>query len=160
LDNLSKNSQHVDQLLVNMQPTPFKVNATLDNASRQITTLSDTIKVLSGNLNNTLALLKPTLQNFKMLSDSLHSLELGRTLKKTEQAIGKLNETLGRLSKGDNTMSKLMTEDTLYVNLNKLLIDLDSLSNHLNAYPKHFFAPLGKSHKKIARELEEAEKKK
>lgn len=160
LDNLSKNSQHADKLLVNMQQTPIKLNSTLDNASREVTELSATIKTLSENLNSTLAELKPTLQNFKTLSDSLRNLELSRTLKKTEQTISKLNETLGRLNKGDNTMSKLMTEDTLYVNLNKLLVDLDSLSNHLNAYPKHFFAPLGKKHKKIVRELEEAEKKK
>jgi phospholipid/cholesterol/gamma-HCH transport system substrate-binding protein len=47
-----------------------------------------------------------------------------------------------------------MTEDTLYVNLNKLLLSLDSLAVHLNENPRHFLAPLGKSRKKIQRQLE------
>ena len=56
----------------------------------------------------------------------------------------------------------LLTEDSLYVNLNKLLKRMDSLVTHLNTYPKHFTAPLGKSHKKVVRDLkkEEEEKKK
>ena len=81
---------------------------------------------------------------------------------KTQQTLSSLNETLARLKKGDNTVSKLMTEDSLYVNLNKLLLRMDSLVDHLNKYPKHFTAPLGKSRKKVVRDLkkEEEEKKK
>jgi phospholipid/cholesterol/gamma-HCH transport system substrate-binding protein len=50
-------------------------------------------------------------------------------------------------------MSKLMTEDSLYVNLNSLLISIDSLASHFNQNPKHFLGPLGKSRKKIERDL-------
>lgn len=159
LDNLTANSQHIDAVLLGMKQTPQKVNETLDEANREMGEITGTLKTLAGNVNTTLAELRPTLQNFKSLSDSLRRLELNRTLQKTEQTISKLNETFGRLNNGENTLSKLMTEDTLYVNLNTLLTDLDSLANHLNAYPKHFFAPLGKKHKKIVRDLEEAERK-
>jgi phospholipid/cholesterol/gamma-HCH transport system substrate-binding protein len=47
----------------------------------------------------------------------------------------------------------------LYVNLNKLLISLDSLSKHFNENPKHFMAPLGKSRKKIEKDLAKQKKK-
>jgi phospholipid/cholesterol/gamma-HCH transport system substrate-binding protein len=60
-------------------------------------------------------------------------------------------------------MSKLLTEDSLYVNLNKMLNSIDSLANHFNSHPKHFLAPLGQSAKKIDRdhqkESEEQKKK-
>ena len=58
-------------------------------------------------------------------------------------------------------MSKLLTEDTLYVNLNRLVKDLDSLAVHLNTNPKHFLGFLGKSKAKIEhdkRKEEEAKK--
>jgi phospholipid/cholesterol/gamma-HCH transport system substrate-binding protein len=55
-------------------------------------------------------------------------------------------------------MSKLMTEDTLYVNLNKLLLSLDTLAKHFNENPKHFMAPLGKSKGKIQRDFEKQRK--
>ncbi|MFZ6008737.1 MAG: hypothetical protein ACOYXT_00195, partial [Bacteroidota bacterium] len=51
--------------------------------------------------------------------------------------------------------SRLMTEDSVYVNLNKLLMSVDSLAKHFNENPRHFMAPLGKSRKKIERELKE-----
>ena len=71
-----------------------------------------------------------------------------------------LNTTLAKLKKGDNTVSKLLTEDSLYVNMNKLLIRMDSLVGHINNYPKHFTAPLGKSRRKVQRDLKRDEEKK
>jgi phospholipid/cholesterol/gamma-HCH transport system substrate-binding protein len=57
-------------------------------------------------------------------------------------------------------VSKLLTEDTLYVNLNRLIKSLDSLASHLNDNPKHFLSPLGKSKKKIDRDRRRAEEEK
>lgn len=162
LDNLTKNSQSLDTLFGHLQNTPGLVNKTIVNANGKMDDLTITLKSVADNLNGTMADLKPAIQNFKILSDSLKKLELNQTLNKTQQTIAKLNETIGRLNKGDNTMSKLLTEDTLYVNLNKLLLSLDSLSYHLNMYPDHFLAPLGKSHKKVVRDMDrdKAERKK
>jgi phospholipid/cholesterol/gamma-HCH transport system substrate-binding protein len=163
LNDLSKNSKQLDLILTNFQATPNLLNTTLITANGKINDLSGTFKSVAENFNGTLNELKPTLTNFKTLSDSLKMLKLNQTLTKTQQAISNLNQTLSRLNKGDNTMSKLMTEDTLYVNLNKLLRSLDSLAAHFNNNPKHFLAPLGKKKWKIDRDRrkeQEAKKKK
>ncbi|MBK5279916.1 MAG: hypothetical protein JJE09_13740 [Bacteroidia bacterium] len=81
---------------------------------------------------------------------------------KAQHTLTELNNTFAMLKKGDNTASKLLTEDSLYNNLNKLLLSLDSLAININANPGHFLSPLGKSKKKIDRdrkEQEEARKK-
>ncbi len=159
IENLAKNSQRLDSIFVKLQKTPDILNATLTNASGKIDLLSSNFIDVAANLNATMAELKPTLKNFEVLSDSLKRMELNKTLGKTQQTLNSLNETLTKLKKGDNTVSKLMTEDSLYVNLNKLLIHMDSLINHLNNYPKHFTAPLGKSRKKVERDLKRDEEK-
>ena len=160
LDNLGKNSEKLDEIFDGFKQTPVLVNKTLRNANGKLDSLTYSIKSVAGNLNRTLDKLQPTLANFKTISDSLKSVELNKTLTKAQQALTKLNITLDKMSKGDNTMSKLMTEDTLYVNLNKLLVSLDSLSRHFNENPKHFMAPLGKSRKKIEKDLESQKKEK
>jgi phospholipid/cholesterol/gamma-HCH transport system substrate-binding protein len=160
IDNLNKNSKQLEVIFSKMQNTPDLLNTTLITANGKITDLSGTIKSVAENFNGTLTELKPTLTNFKVLSDSLKKLKLNETLIKTQQTISNLNQTLSRLNKGDNTMSKMMTEDTLYVNLNKLLRSLDSLAVHLNTNPKHFMAPLGKSKKRIDRDRRKAEEEK
>jgi phospholipid/cholesterol/gamma-HCH transport system substrate-binding protein len=119
--------------------------------------LADEFKKISSGLDNTLTNLKPILSNFKTVSDSLKAMRLNQTLEKTQSALQGINETFAKLRKGDNTASKLLTEDTLYVNLNRLLTSLDSLAKHMNDYPDHFFAPLGKSHKKVMKDREKAE---
>jgi len=158
LDNLSSNSQKIDSIFDDFKETPGKVNSTIDNANRTITSLSDSIKFLTANVNRTLRQLEPTLQNFKTISDSLKSVEVNETLTKIRQSLTKLNETLDQFSKGDNTVSKLMTEDSLYVNLNRMFLSVDSLAKHFNSNPKHFMAPLGKSQKKIQRDLDKQRK--
>jgi len=154
LDNLSSNSEKLDEIFDDFKATPKLLNKTLSNANSKIDSLAGNLGSITRNVNSALAELKPTLSNFKTFSDSLKLIEVNTTLTKAQQALTKLNETLTRMGNGENTISKLMTEDTLYVNLNKLLLSLDTLSKHLNENPKHFTGPLGKSRKKIQRDLE------
>lgn len=160
IDNLSKNSQQLDSIFRKLQKTPDILNSTLLNANDKITVVSGSFVDVTSNINGTLNDLKPTLRNLAVLTDSLKQMELNKTILKTQQTLTSLNETLGRLKKGDNTMSKLLTEDTLYVNLNRLLLRMDSLVDHINRYPKHFTSPLGKSNKKVERDLQKLEEEK
>ena len=59
------------------------------------------------------------------------------------------SELLEALQEEDGSLGKLMNDDSLYRNLNKLLIDLDKLAIHFNEYPKDFMAPLGRKKKKL-----------
>jgi phospholipid/cholesterol/gamma-HCH transport system substrate-binding protein len=162
LVSLAGNSKQLDTMFTGLQATPALLNRTLSAANSNIGELGTTFKSVAGNLNSSLDELKPTLSNFKTLSDSLKMIQLNGTLNKAQKSLTSLNETLARLNNGDNTASKLMTEDSLYVNLNRLLYSVDSLAKHFNTNPKHFLSPLGKSQRKIERDLkkQEAEKKK
>jgi phospholipid/cholesterol/gamma-HCH transport system substrate-binding protein len=160
LDSLSITANLVNKVLINFQSTPRALNNTLTSVKGNLAELSGTYKNVGENLNKTLADLKPTLDNFKTLSDSLKMMELNHTVNKAQEAIANLNSTLAKLNKGDNTASKLLTDDSLYVNLNNLLQNIDSLANHFNENPDHFMAPLGKSKRQIQKELEKERKKK
>jgi len=153
LEGLARNTNRIDTMFLRLQNTPAILNKTLSAANSNIDGLSESFQSVAGNLNGTLEELKPTLSNFRTLSDSLKMMQLNGTVNKAQQSLGKLNETLARLNTGDNTMSKLMTEDSLYVNLNQLLNSIDSLARHFNSNPKHFMAPLGKSQRRIERDL-------
>jgi phospholipid/cholesterol/gamma-HCH transport system substrate-binding protein len=162
LEGLARNTKRIDTMFLRLQNTPAILNRTLSTANSNIDGLSESFRSVAGNLNGTLEELKPTLSNFRTLSDSLKMLQLNSTVNKAQESLTKLDNALARLNSGDNTVSKLMTEDSLYVNLNQLLNSVDSLAKHFNTNPKHFMAPLGKSQRKIERDLrkqkEEAKK--
>lgn len=162
LDNFAKNSEDLNVIFEKLKSTPDILNQTLLNSNSKISELSGSFKTTTEHLNQTLTDLRPTLKNFQVFSDSLKRMELNQTIEKTQQILAQLNQTLAKLNSGDNTASKLLTDDTLYVNLNKMLLSIDSLATHFNNNPKHFMAPLGQSKKKIDRDRrkEEEERKK
>ncbi len=160
IDNLSRNSQRLDSIFKKLQSTPDILNTTLLNANDKITVVSSNFTDVASNINSTLTDLKPILKNMSVVSDSLKSVELNKTIQKTQATLQSLNETLSRMRKGDNTVGRLMTEDSLYVNLNRMILRMDSLVEHINRYPKHFTAPLGKSSKKVERDMKKLEEEK
>jgi len=160
IDEMTVVAKRLDSIFKDLQKTPDILNGTLRNVNGKINALSGSFNEVATNLNTTLIELRPTLKNFNTLSDSLKRIQLNKTMLKTQQTLTSLNETLGHLKKGNNTMGKLFTEDTLYVNLNRLLLRTDSLIHHLNENPKHFLGPLAKSRKKVQRDLKKQEEEK
>src|SRR5690606_9174055 len=153
VENLTRNTEKLDTIFARLMTTPYYLNRALTSANSSVTDLAGEYKLVAENLNTTLEDLKPTMSNLRSLSDSLAVLELSETIRKTQTTLESLNSTLGRMTEDDNTVGKLLNEDILYNNLNKLLLNLDSLAEHFNNNPKHFLAPLGKSKKRIERDL-------
>jgi phospholipid/cholesterol/gamma-HCH transport system substrate-binding protein len=152
LDNLANNSQELDSIFRNLQRTPALLNSTITRSNAKIDELTASFKLTSEHLNETLTELKPTMRNLKVFTDSLKRMQLNQTMVKTQQALTKLSELVDKLGKGDNTASKLLTEDSLYVNLNNVLISVDSLARHFDSSPRDFLKPLGKSKDKLEKE--------
>lgn len=158
MDNLNTELGQVNVLLKKFDDTPQKINNTIDKIGLRFEDISKNVGSVSEKLNGTLSNLDPSLKNFQVISDSLKQIKLNETLLSVNKTLASLQETLALLKKGDNTASKLLTDDSLYNNLNKTLRSIDSLANHFNSNPKHFLAPLGKSSKKIERDLEQEKK--
>lgn len=162
-----------EPLADNLNSTISKLNNVLDQISRtDIEGLVDTLKYSVGTVTEKVVdldvesitgNLDEVIISFKERSDQLDTLLAGSTtfidslntlpLKET---IANLNETMDELTKlivavqsDEGTVGKLMNNDSLYNNLNKLLVDMDELIIHFNNYPKDFMRPLGRKHSKL-----------
>ena len=159
LDNLASNSARLDTLFMILTYTPGLVNRALITTDDKMKELSASFKLTSDNLSIALRDLRPVIGNFKAFSDTLKQMELNKTVAKTQQTLDNLNRALSKLNNDDNTVSKLLKDDSLYLNLNRLLLNLDTLAIHFDNNPKHFLAPLGKSKKRIERDRRKSEGK-
>ncbi len=152
LDDLSGSGAELKKSLASFTKLSDNINARVyENRSSLKTTLGEFAK-LSKSLNQTMIDLKPTLDNFKVLSDSLTHLELNTTLQKVDNLLEQLTITAQMLQNDSSSIGKLMTDDELYESMNRAISDLDTLLVHMNENPKHFFGPLGKSKKQIEKE--------
>ncbi len=152
LDDLSGSGAELKKSLASFTKLSDNLNARIyENKNSLKSTLSQ-FAMLTKNLNQTVVGLKPTLDNFKALSDSLTHLELNSTLQKVDKLLEQLVVTAQRFQNDSSTIGKLMTDDELYKSMNKAMSNLDTLLIHINENPNHFFGPLGKSKKQIEKE--------
>ncbi len=153
IDDLTITLHALNPVIKGLNETPRKINDLLDQSKLSLAEVSSNVHEVSDKLKSSIVELDPTLRNLKVITDSVRRMELNHTLEKTRSALESLTTVLHQLNKNDNTAGKLLTEDSLYNNLNQLLRDVDVLTKHLNSNPKHFLGPLAKSKKRIEKDL-------
>jgi phospholipid/cholesterol/gamma-HCH transport system substrate-binding protein len=133
------------QVITNLESATGDLKKIMKNDAPAIT--GNFVK-LSDSLLRTEAQLRPLIKKFSAFADSLNHLELKATVAKANQAMGNLNEITRKINAGEGTLGALVTDKTMYTNLNKALNSFDSLMVDLKYNPNHYFAPLGKKPKK------------
>lgn len=158
LDQLGGTGGKIDSILMNFEQASAALKPILWRTQQELESLMATYNQTGTKVSATLDELTPTLKNAKQISDSLKALQLSKTLDQVNTTLVSLDTAINRFANNNGTLGKLMTEDSLYVNLNSAIMSLDRLLIHIDTQPKHFFAPLGKSRDKIKRDRRKAEK--
>lgn len=146
--------EEIKESIIAFRGTLTRINAAIDQNENKLSETVESFKQMSDNLSKLSGQIGEFLDNANNSLNKVNNLELEETLDSFQELAATLNETIANLNNEQGTLNKLMTDDSLYNNLNVMLVDLDSLLNHMNQYPKHFFAPLGKKHKKIVKQME------
>lgn len=120
---------------------------------KRFTNIANNLNALVVGINRTNSeQIYPLVEKMNMIADSVNHLEVQKTLNEVNATVMNLNATIQQMNSSQGTLGRLINEDTLYVNLTNATYRMDTLIRHMNTYPKHFFAPLGQSDKKILRD--------
>ena len=167
-DNLGVTISRLNDILASLRGSGDMITTTLDNLNNVLTNTNnlidsneETITSTLENLNNLtddlsekLNDIDPIIKGANDMISNLSSVDFENTFNQIDILISSVNGIFNDIESGDaGTLSLLLSDDSLYNNLNKTAFDLDKLLKHINENPKHFFAPLGKSRKKIERDL-------
>ena len=112
-DHLSKNANHIDTIMRNF-----------DRAAR----------MLGRNTGN----IERAINNFATLSDSLAGLELAQTLHEAEEALKNANRMLKTINEGNGTAQQILTDDTLYNNLQEATVRINRILDEFEKHPKKY----------------------
>jgi len=87
-----------------------------------------------------------SLKNLAAISDTIASADLPLMLTSLKKSLTSMSSLVDGMSKGEGTAGKLMTNDSLYTNLNNTLYSLDKLLQDMQANPKKYvhFSLFGK----------------
>ena len=133
---------YLDALLKNSNKAVVNINVSVTDLVAEnkanINQITTNMRALSISLVETEKQLKPLLTKFNTIADSLQAVKIGETLNIANQAVGSLQRIVSKLEKGQGTAGKLLTNDSLYVSLNKALLDLDKLLMDVRLQPKRY----------------------
>jgi len=135
--NLKGSMAHLNSTAKNID----EIVGSKDNGLKKMT--SD-LTVFSKMLADNSQKLGSAINNFESISDSIASADLYTTITNLKSTLEKTNEILGKMNDGKGTTGQLMTNDSLYINLNKSAESLDLLLKDVKQNPKRYFSLFGK----------------
>lgn len=170
LDDVSEQilpiKEKAENLMISLDTAVIELNNTLINlnemfsdknkknltiALANLKTTIESFNALANNMNSTInTSVKPTMKTYKNLGDSLAALDLGTTLKKAQKTLDNLSTTIDKVNQGEGTLGQLMTNDSLYQNLEDVSKDMDRLMIDMRENPKRYvhFSIFGRKDKK------------
>ena len=137
LDDDTRNS--FKRTIKGFETTVSSMNSTINSLNKMI----DSSRVnIDASLENT----KQITENFSKVSDTLVNANVGKTVKTLQSTLDNVNGLLEGFKKGEGTIGKLMTNDSLYVNLTNASKELEELLREMKLNPKRFvhFSLFGK----------------
>lgn len=149
-----------ENMMISLDTAVIKLTTTLENLNEMFSTqnkrnltlalanLKTTLEgfdELSRTLNSTIKnKVNPAMTKFSDVADSLKALDLNQTLIKAQGALDGMASVMDKMNKGEGTMGKLMTNDSLYNNLTGATKEMEELLEDIKLHPKRYFRILSK----------------
>lgn len=163
LNNVDSLTYQLNRVVGQFDQTGVVLNQTLRSANAGVRTLDlaiaenraglratlDNVNRLSSSLIATEKQLKPILAKADTFADSLQGLQLKQTLGSVNKTVDNLQKILGAINKGQGSLGKLTTNDSLYRNVNATTASLEKLLTDFRENPKRYvhFSLFGKKDK-------------
>ncbi len=118
------------------------VTGNLDTVLRKqgrLKEIFDNLAGITSNIKSNNEKITSIITNFSAISDTLARANLASTLESTKRTLEQTSSMFQKINRGQGTLGQLMTNDSLYQNLNASSRDLDQLLRDFNANPKRYF---------------------
>ncbi|SFF19305.1 MlaD family protein [Thermoflexibacter ruber] len=141
-------SSNIKNILNNLESTTGNVNRIMIDNRQRISNITSNLDKLSTSLVETEKSIKPLMSKMNTIADSVNAMKLASTMQEARKSVENLNEMLNSMKQGE-TLTKLMGNDSVYVNLNKTIADLDKLLVDFREHPKRYvhFSVFGRKDK-------------
>ncbi len=124
LGNLENASSNIDTILISGKARVQNIMANAESISRNLKENNENINTI--------------LTNFAALSDSLAEADIPQTLRDASTAVNNLKVISDKINRGEGTLGQLITNDSLYLELNNSMNSLKLLLEDIRLNPKKY----------------------
>lgn len=133
LDNINNTTRRLDDLLA-------KESSRISSIMSNVDKVSANLAANNGHLTNIMA-------NMDSATAALANGRLERMMADLESTSGELKDLMARMKSGEGTLGKLMSDDSLYTNLNSATRQMDLLLEDLRLNPHRYLSIFGRKDK-------------
>ncbi|MBX7182362.1 MAG: MlaD family protein [Bacteroidia bacterium] len=137
-EGLKRTLENLDKTMTNLEKTSVTLDATMVDANARLKKILGNVENLTTTLDNNKGKIANLLDNLSSVSDSLKAARLKTTINNASAAIDQLNNTLAQINSGQGSLGKLVKDEKLYNDLDRLALDLDSLLTDVKAHPSRY----------------------
>lgn len=137
-ENLRRTFLSLKNTVANLERSTMVVDTLMSSESTRIAHILSNVDSISSALENNKNKISNIIDNFSAISDSLAQADIAHTLMQADTALLQFNEILTAVNKGDGTISQLLHNDTLYMNIENATYHLNRLLRDMHENPKRY----------------------
>jgi phospholipid/cholesterol/gamma-HCH transport system substrate-binding protein len=139
-------SNNISESVANLNTITNSLSLTLMERQNQISASIENLHTLTSTMAANAPELDSTISNLASISDSLAAADISGTINRLKDAAANTAILLESLNSGEGSAGQLLTNDSLYINLNQSMHNLALLLEDLQKNPKRYlhFSVFGK----------------
>lgn len=133
----------------NLRESIKNLNESLGSLSSSSTKIDNILEVNKDKINLSIDKFSQTADNLSTFTDTLSQIEFNRIVQNADETLLNLNKLSNKLNNGDGSLSKLLNDDQLYLNLENATKEMEQLLEDIKLNPKRYvhFSVFGKKNK-------------
>lgn len=150
LGTFVKDTSKVSNAMASLEQSTITVESIVEENRQDLGATITNLKELTETLTDANQGIGPLMTKLNNLADSLNHLELQATMDQLNKTTQNLQELTAKINQGEGNLGRLLNEDSVYVNLNNTIADLDKLLIDLRENPGRYvnFSLIGGGGKK------------
>lgn len=144
LDKFTGSSDKINNMVDNLESTTVSAKMISKELRTNLAIMTEGYTSVIENINKKIMELTPIINKYGEVADSLKAVDVQTAINAATATLRDVDSLILKINQSEGSLNALIEDKALYDNLNKTLLDLDSMILHMDSRPKDFFKPLGR----------------
>lgn len=136
--NLTNTIASIKNTLSNTESATSKIDLMLSDEQPRIRSIIQNLNAITANLDQNGDNINRIINNFAALSDSMAASDIPQTMRAANKALANLRSITDKINRGEGSLGQLMTNDSLYIQLENSTSSLNLLLEDIRLNPKKY----------------------